>query len=186
MVILPHLKRLVGSPVKELRARFLQWTKPLTSSLPLQTLADLRRSRSELVAENALLRQQLIILKRQVKRPACTNKDRVLLLLLARLVHTWQNALLIVQPDTRLAVASGALSGALEAQIQGAREKAEALVRDDQLDQRDGSKQPTLGGRADPGRAAQAGYEGEQTNHPEVYEANSPKTAGRTELENVL
>src|SRR2546423_2416867 len=102
MVILPHLKRLVGSPVKELRARFLQWTKPLTSSLPLETLADLGRSKSELVAENALLRQQLIVLKRQVKRPTFTRTDRILLVLLARVVRTWQQALLIVQPDTLL------------------------------------------------------------------------------------
>jgi putative transposase len=92
IVILPLLKRLVGPPVKVLRVRFLQWTKPLTSSLPLQTLADLGRSRSELVAENALLRQQLIILKRQVKRPACTKTDRVLLVLLTRWVRTWQQA----------------------------------------------------------------------------------------------
>jgi len=102
IVILPLLKRLVGPPVKVLRVHFLQWTKPLTSSLPLQTLADLGRSRFELVAENALLRQQLIILRRQVKRPACTKTDRVLLVLLARLVRTWQQALFIVQPDTLL------------------------------------------------------------------------------------
>jgi hypothetical protein len=34
-VILSHLKRLVGPTVMGLRARFLQWTKPFTSSLPL-------------------------------------------------------------------------------------------------------------------------------------------------------
>ena len=65
MVILPRLKRLVGPLVIGLRAHFLRWTAPLTSSLPLQTLADLGRSRSKLVAENALLRVPLIILKRQ-------------------------------------------------------------------------------------------------------------------------
>jgi hypothetical protein len=70
--------------------------------LPLSTLADLGRSKSELVAENALLRQQLIILKRQVKRPVVTRTDRVFLVLLARLVRTWQQALVIVQPDTLL------------------------------------------------------------------------------------
>ena len=101
-MILPLLKRLVGSPVKGLRARFLQWTKPLTSSLPLGTLADLGRSKSELVAENALLRHQLIILKRQVKRPVCSKTDRMLLVLLARVVRTWKQALLIVQPETLL------------------------------------------------------------------------------------
>jgi putative transposase len=102
MVILSPLKRLVVPAVKGLRARFLQWTKPLTSSLPLGTLADLGRSKAELVAENALLRQQLIILKRQVKRPACTKKDRMLLVLLARAVGTWKQALFVVQPETLL------------------------------------------------------------------------------------
>jgi putative transposase len=80
-------KRFVGTPVNALRTRFVHWTKPLTLSLPLGTLADLARSKSELMAENALLRQQLIILKRQVKRPACTKTDRILLVLLARAVR---------------------------------------------------------------------------------------------------
>jgi putative transposase len=100
-VILFYLKRL-GPTVMSLHARFLQWTKPFTSSLPFGTLADFGRSKAELVAENALLRQQLIILKRQVKRPPITRTDRMLLVLLARLVRTWQQALVIVQPDTLL------------------------------------------------------------------------------------
>jgi putative transposase len=100
--VLTHLQRLKDGCLNALSARLTYWTKPLTSSLPLSTLADLGRSKSELVAENALLRQQLIILKRQVKRPACTKTDRVLLVLLARLVRTWQQALVIVQPETLL------------------------------------------------------------------------------------
>jgi putative transposase len=68
----------------------------------LGTLTDLVRSKSELVAENALLRQQLIILRRQVKRPACTKTDRMLLVLLSRMVRTWKQALVIVQPETLL------------------------------------------------------------------------------------
>ena len=68
----------------------------------MATLADLSRSKSELIAENALLRQQLIVLRRQVKRPTFSRTDRILLVLLARLVRTWQQALLIVQPDTLL------------------------------------------------------------------------------------
>ena len=68
----------------------------------LGTLADLARGKSELVAENALLRQQLIILRRQIKRPRYTNTDRVLLVLLARAVRAWRQALLIVQPETLL------------------------------------------------------------------------------------
>ncbi len=96
------LKRLTGISVSLLCTRFVHWTKPLTSSLPLGILADLARSKAELMAENALLRQQLLILKRQVKRPACTKTDRILLVLLARAVRVWKQALFIVQPETLL------------------------------------------------------------------------------------
>ena len=96
------LKWLITTSVNILRTRFVHWTKPLTSSLTLGTLADLARSKAELMAENALLRQQLIILKRQVKRPACTKKDRILLVLLARTVRAWKQTLFIVQPETLL------------------------------------------------------------------------------------
>ncbi len=96
------LKRLVGTSVSVLRTRFVQWTKPPTCSLPLGTFADLARSKAELLAENALLRQQLIILKRQVKRPVCTKTDRILLVLLARAIRAWKQALFIVQPETLL------------------------------------------------------------------------------------
>ena len=106
ILILSRIKRLVVPAVKVLHARFVHWTKPLTASLPLGTLADLARSKPELVAENALSRQQLIILKRQVKRPACTKKDRILLMLLARAVRAWKQTLFIVQPETDLALAS--------------------------------------------------------------------------------
>jgi putative transposase len=68
-VFLPLL-RLKGFCLNVLHSRFLRWTKPLTPSLLLETLADLGRSKSQLIAENALLRQQLIILHRQVQRPA--------------------------------------------------------------------------------------------------------------------
>src|SRR5215467_7842114 len=88
--------------LQSLRHRFVDWTKPSNSSLILGAVADLARSKSELVAENALLRQQLIILRRHVKRPACTKTDRLLLVLLARMVRTWKQVLFIVQPETLL------------------------------------------------------------------------------------
>ena len=100
--MLTFFKRLVGHGFQSLQHRFVAWTKPDTTSLLLATLTDQARSKSELVAENALLRQQLIILRRQVKRPACTKTDRMLLVLLARMVHTWKQALFIVQPETLL------------------------------------------------------------------------------------
>ena len=100
--IVTHLWRLKNSCLDALSSRITHWTKPLGTSLPLATLTDLSKSKSQLIEENALLRQQLIILKRQVKRPPITGTDRILLVLLARLVHTWRQTLLIVQPDTLL------------------------------------------------------------------------------------
>jgi putative transposase len=100
--ILTFFKRLAGHGVQSLHHRFVAWTKPETTSLLLATLTDQARSKSELVAENALLRQQVIILRRQVKRPTCTKTDRMLLVLLARIVRTWKQALFIAQPETLL------------------------------------------------------------------------------------
>jgi putative transposase len=100
--ILTFITRLTGLCLQSLHHCFVDWTTPETTSLLLGTLTDLARSKSELVAENAFLRQQLIILRRQVKRPACTKTDRMLLVLLARMVQSWKQALFIVQPETLL------------------------------------------------------------------------------------
>ncbi len=43
-----------------LQERALRWIKPVTTSFVLGTLADLTRGKAALLAENALLRQQLI------------------------------------------------------------------------------------------------------------------------------
>src|SRR6266851_5622222 len=87
--ILTFFKRLAGHSFQSLQHRFVAWTKPDTTSLLQGMLTDLSRSKSELVAENALPRQQLIILRRQVKRPVCTKTDRMLLVLLARIEGRW-------------------------------------------------------------------------------------------------
>ena len=82
------------------------WSKPTGKALPTATVSgaalDLCRSKQELIMENALLRQQLIVLRRQISRPQLSNTDRVLLVLLASKLRTWKSALLIVQPDTLL------------------------------------------------------------------------------------
>jgi putative transposase len=101
--ILLFIKRLTRLCLQPLHHRFRDWTKPDTAaSLMVGTLTDLGRSKSELVAENAILRQQLIILRRHVKRPVFKKSDRVLLVLLARAVRAWKQALFIVQPETLL------------------------------------------------------------------------------------
>ncbi len=100
--ILTFVTRLTRFCLQSLQHRYVTWTTPGTTSLLLLTLTDLSRSKSELVAENALLRKPLIILRRQVKRSACTRTDRMLLVLLARTVRSWKQALFIVQPETLL------------------------------------------------------------------------------------
>src|SRR5260221_11405604 len=66
-----------------IQQRFSRWIKPSTTSLLLGTFADVIRGKSELLAENALLRQQLIILRRRIKRPTYRKRDRLLLVLMA-------------------------------------------------------------------------------------------------------
>jgi hypothetical protein len=46
-------------------------------------IADLVRTRLALLAENALLRQQLIVVSRQIKKPRFRATDRILLVALA-------------------------------------------------------------------------------------------------------
>jgi putative transposase len=77
-------------------------TKPATTSQVLETACDLLRSKTELVAENALLRQQVIVLKRGVKQPKLTGRDRWLMVLLASKLPHWKQAILIIQPATLL------------------------------------------------------------------------------------
>jgi hypothetical protein len=85
-----------------LKERIKHWTKPASSVLIIGILSDLTRSRTDLALENALLRQQLIVLKRQIKRPKLTNPDRFRLVFLSRFTKFWKQALHIVQPDTLL------------------------------------------------------------------------------------
>ncbi len=116
--ILTFITKLTHYCLQSLHHRYVTWTTPGPTSLLLGTLTDLSRSKSELVAENTLLRKPLIILHRQVKRPACTRTDRMLLVLLARIVRSWKQAIFIVQPETRLAVASSGLQALVEIQVQ--------------------------------------------------------------------
>jgi putative transposase len=76
--------------------------KPARPNLLTGTLADLPRSRAELLAENALLRQQLIVLHRTTKTPRLTGPEQLSLVVLAHWVPNWKQVLQIIQPDTLL------------------------------------------------------------------------------------
>jgi hypothetical protein len=75
------IKALIGS-LKRFASRVKQyvkqWSKPAFPSMAVESRSDLRRSRKDLIIENAILRQQLIVLNRQVKRPQLTQGDRVI------------------------------------------------------------------------------------------------------------
>ena len=100
--LLHHITHAGHRALHALRRRLLAATRPAAPAVLAGVFADLARSKGELIAENALLRQQLIVLRRSVKRPSCTPADRALLTLLASRVRAWRSALLIVQPDTLL------------------------------------------------------------------------------------
>ena len=92
---LNHIGRLI-------QKRFIAWTKLAKSSLVAGAVSDLPKSKAELMAENALLRQQLIILNRKVKKPSFTPLDRFFLVVLASSLANWKHVLLILKPDTLL------------------------------------------------------------------------------------
>jgi putative transposase len=180
--VLTSLLWLKGCCLDALSSRLARWTKPLRTSLPLATLTDLGKSKSQLIAENALLRQQLIILNRQVKRPAVTRTDRILLVLLVRLVRTWRQALLIVQPDTlmrwhrelfRLVWRHKSKTHAHKPKVAP---ETIALIRQMARENR------RLRCRADSWSTAETGHSCVEAHHPEVYETRSLTAATRPDV----
>jgi len=57
-------------------------------------------SRISLATEILVLRQQLLVLNRTVKRPNLRPRDRLFWVCLSRLWKDWRDALIIVKPDT--------------------------------------------------------------------------------------
>jgi len=65
-------------------------------------VTDLLRSRRLLLAENVLLREQLLALRRQIKRPSLTAFDRAVIVVASALTETWRESVLLVKPETIL------------------------------------------------------------------------------------
>lgn len=87
---------LIHSIIYSLEHGFLDLTRSSRRSAILGTALDIMRPRAELIAQNALVRQQLIILYRQAKKPRFTQADRLWLVLLASRVRTWKQTLPIL------------------------------------------------------------------------------------------
>ncbi len=88
--------------VQALRRRLVAATQPGPPAVIAGAIIDLGRGKPALIAENAFLRQQLLVLLRSVKRSRCTPADRARMVLLASRVRAWRSALLLAQPDTLL------------------------------------------------------------------------------------
>ncbi len=97
-----RFQSMIERGLQKVEAVIARWTKPRSHSSVLGTIGDLARSKPQVIAENVLLRQQLIVLQRSVKRPHFTPMERVLFVLLASRLQHWQDALLIVKPETVL------------------------------------------------------------------------------------
>src|SRR5260370_22009355 len=70
-LVLKGLVRHICSVARRTASAFRAALRPVSGPFPLLggLIADVGRSRSELIVENALLRQQLIVASRSVKRP---------------------------------------------------------------------------------------------------------------------
>jgi hypothetical protein len=66
----------------------------------MSALRSAFRSRAALLVENAVLRQQIIVLRHSVPKPRIHARDRVLLALAARVFSSGLNAIIIVRPKT--------------------------------------------------------------------------------------
>src|SRR5687767_194575 len=100
--ILKCAQSIVNRGLRAARTALSRLIKPIAHRPLPATLADLARSKPQLIAENLLLRQQLIVLHRSVKRPRFTPADRCLFVLLTSRLQNWKEALLIVKPETVL------------------------------------------------------------------------------------
>jgi transposase InsO family protein len=91
-------------PIRRLAARVATKVRgalaPAGSGVARGLVADLTRTRQQLLAENAFLRQQLLVAARRIKRARFRATDRVLLVALAATFTHWRDALVLIKPET--------------------------------------------------------------------------------------
>jgi len=69
----------------------------------LNLLRDLLRPRHDLLLENLALRQQILVLERQINKPKFRDRDRLFWVILSRLWAGWKTPLRLVKPQTIVA-----------------------------------------------------------------------------------
>jgi hypothetical protein len=173
-----RLAAIVAGVRHALRTRL--WTRPAAVTHATGTGADLLRSRAQVLAENAFLRQQLLVQRHSVPRPALTRADRALLVLLAGRVRAWRRALLIIQPATLLRWHRAGFRALWRRQ---SRPGPPAPPGGDRRpDPTPGGREPALGHRADSGRTGEARHPRGQAHHPGVPARPSRAAATRAGL----
>jgi putative transposase len=100
--VLLQITKMAQSVFNIVDRRIRAWTEPASDSMVGGVAVDLLKSKQQVILENAFLRQQVIVLKRQIARPRLSSQDRSVLVLLASRVRDWKSALLLVKPDTLL------------------------------------------------------------------------------------
>jgi hypothetical protein len=87
LLLVRQLKEVLNSQKEKLIKRLRSWTRPVNPiGMASGAVVDVTRSRAELIAVNTLLRQQFIVLQRQVERPKLAWRERFTTVLLARWV----------------------------------------------------------------------------------------------------
>lgn len=94
-----RIRRLIQLP-KRLLQELRQWSRP--ARVAAHAIADIRKTKTELIADNALLRQQLLVADRHIKRALFTRSERTATAFFARFTRAWPDAMLLVRPDTVL------------------------------------------------------------------------------------
>lgn len=138
------LNRRFQRSFSRVQQRLSRWTKPTSNSLFVGTLNDLARTRAELVAENALLRQQLVILHRQVKRSVYPDRSAAPGRARASRQELDTGAVdCAAQYPPRLA--SSGISLVLETAIEASLEEPQNRYQDHRVDPNDGAEQSLVG-----------------------------------------
>ena len=86
------------APLMEDRSDDLRMVDARRSLLDVLSLAFVNRT--ELLAENMMLRQQLAVLRRTTPRPRLKRADRCFWVLMSQLFLWWSNVLVLVRPET--------------------------------------------------------------------------------------
>jgi hypothetical protein len=135
--------------------------------IPLRALPGLRRSHRDLALENLALHHQLHVALRTNPRPRLRHSDRIFWVWLRRLWPSgWRLHLAMVRPETVIGWHRKGLAAVLDSAVAQPPRSAPAPTRGPPADRHDVARQPSVGNRAHPGRAAQARRGREQSIHP--------------------